>query len=816
MGYGRRANKKRRNGRNNQANNNNDNKANNNRDTPQGNGSNYVSTIVSHGNFKFEAYYAAQGLHDSRWNDQGKLVPCETNEEKEAERQAWRTTISKTLSSSFRIGEDVPVALREQMETELTELLEAAKKTTNDEVVHKLGFLPHAFQLALDRTKIRKTPELEPLHNWLKQQTGSGFISRQETVSMIPPVILGPQQGDWILDMCAAPGSKTAQLLEAQGPDTGCLVANDASSSRAHMLVSQLRRIMHVNPSVMITCCDAQFFPAVTQFDRILADVPCSGDGTSRKNIGIWKTWAQTGALGLHKMQCDIAWKGASNLLKVGGHLCYSTCSHNPLENEAVVAEMLRRGNGSLELVEISLDDFRTRPGWLTWKVFCESKSRREIRESQKKTSNVFVNTQPRDDAVAAAAVKKDDSNEDSIAGKDEHESNVADTAKDEPDGAVVDAVMQAETEQVADVKTEAVDGAVEPPATVAEDEGKAAAEDADVAKTFRKYEPKTWDEANLMEMATSSGLMHLENLEAIPKRMLDRFRPSCFPPTKEEADRFNLERCIRCLPQDNDTGGFFVALLRKVGPIGSKETKKVAAESQGGPDAKRAKLEDDVNAEDSVEQNDADTNTDEVDEGDKPARGHTKGYFIRGKDGRKHEKLGKDDFVPVDDEILLSLIDFYGLSSADGFPKELFMTRAGGASKIIYFIANGVKELIDIGLQDRITVVNSGLKSFVRNNKECDCTYRIAQEGVHFLLPYITKRKFVINLDDFKKCMTGEVAALAGFSEEFQEGARPVSVGSFVVILAGFEEDHTRKMVMTVSDLNDKIESDVTNQLSN
>jgi hypothetical protein len=73
-----------------------------------------------------------------------------------------------------------------------------------------------------------------------------------------------------------------------------------------------------------------------------------------------------------------------------------------------------------------------------------------------------------------------------------------------------------------------------------------------------------------------------------------------------------------------------------------------------------------------------------------------------------------------------------------------------------------------------------------------------------------------VINLDDFKKCMTGEVAALAGFSEEFQEGARPVSVGSFVVILAGFEEDHTRKMVMTVSDLNDKIESDVTNQLSN
>jgi len=99
---------------------------------------------------------------------------------------------------------------------------------------------------------------------------------------------------------------------------------------------------------------------------------------TSRKNIGIWKEWSQLGALALHSLQLDIAWKGVA-LLKVGGYMVYSTCSHNPTENEAVVAELLRRSKGSMELVDAPLDGFRVRPGISHWKVLAEEKSKRQI-----------------------------------------------------------------------------------------------------------------------------------------------------------------------------------------------------------------------------------------------------------------------------------------------------------------------------------------------------------------------------------------------------------------------------------------------------
>lgn len=126
-----------------------------------------------------------------------------------------------------------------------------------------------------------------------------------------------------VLDCCAAPGSKTTQLLEAlhaqklDGIPTssipeGLLLANDSDAKRCHMLVHQsLNRIG--SPNTMITNLDASAIPSIRmseqkdgrarhlQFDRILCDVPCSGDGTTRKNPNIWKTWKTADALGLHK-----------------------------------------------------------------------------------------------------------------------------------------------------------------------------------------------------------------------------------------------------------------------------------------------------------------------------------------------------------------------------------------------------------------------------------------------------------------------------------------------------------------------------------
>ena len=78
---------------------------------------------------------------------------------------------------------------------------------------------------------------------------------------------------------------------------------------------------------------------SVVQYDRILCDVPCSGDGTIRKASDIWRRWSPISGNGIHALQLRIALQSAT-LLKVGGRMVYSTCSFNPVEDEAVVAEV--------------------------------------------------------------------------------------------------------------------------------------------------------------------------------------------------------------------------------------------------------------------------------------------------------------------------------------------------------------------------------------------------------------------------------------------------------------------------------------------
>ena len=72
----------------------------------------------------------------------------------------------------------------------------------------------NAWQINLPRSAIRKSSAFEKLHKFLVTETESGFISRQEAVSMIPPLLLDVQPQHKVLDMCAAPGSKTTQLIE--------------------------------------------------------------------------------------------------------------------------------------------------------------------------------------------------------------------------------------------------------------------------------------------------------------------------------------------------------------------------------------------------------------------------------------------------------------------------------------------------------------------------------------------------------------------------------------------------------------------------
>ena len=323
-------------------------------------------------NDKFEAYYQHQGV-----------VP---RDEWESMMDAFRTPLPLT----FRVN--MSGKFRESTRNTLEKTLFPGIRAHTTRPPRALRWYPDAlaWQVDVPKDALKKSDDFRALHRFLVQANETGAITRQEAVSMIPPLLLDVKPSHRVLDMCAAPGSKTFQLLEmlhhkasgetgAEAP-AGVVVANDASLQRANLLTHQTKRSN--SPALIVTNHQAQKFPFLIEagkggderrpilFDRVLADVPCSGDGTLRKSPDLWKKWTPGSGVDLHGLQLEIA-THAVRLLKVGGRLVYSTCSLNPLEDEAVVAALLRRGKGSLKLVDVSekLPGLKRRPGMRTWHV---------------------------------------------------------------------------------------------------------------------------------------------------------------------------------------------------------------------------------------------------------------------------------------------------------------------------------------------------------------------------------------------------------------------------------------------------------------
>jgi len=168
----------------------------------------------------------------------------------------------------------------------------------------------------------------------------TGRLTRQESSSMLPVLALGVEPGQVVLDMCASPGSKTTQIAEHLG-QSGLVLANEVVNSRVNMLVTNVQR--HGSSSVAVIHHDGRHLPRVPEsgFDRILVDAPCTGSGTTRKNPDVWGKWLPSGGRSLHGLQVALLSKAVA-LVKPGGRVVYSTCSLDPVENEAVVAEVLR------------------------------------------------------------------------------------------------------------------------------------------------------------------------------------------------------------------------------------------------------------------------------------------------------------------------------------------------------------------------------------------------------------------------------------------------------------------------------------------
>uniref|UniRef100_A0AAG5D585 tRNA (cytosine(34)-C(5))-methyltransferase n=1 Tax=Anopheles atroparvus TaxID=41427 RepID=A0AAG5D585_ANOAO len=500
-----------------------------------------------------------------------------------------------------------------------------------------LGWYPGemAWQLELSRKDIRRSEPLFKLHNFLISETSSGNISRQEAVSMIPPLVLDVQPHHKVLDMCAAPGSKTAQLIESlhagegTGIPSGFVMANDVDNNRCYMLVHQAKRLS--SPCFLVTNADSSTFPSmqITQgdvvcplkFDRVLCDVPCSGDGTLRKNADIWNKWNLGQASNLHGLQYRILKRGAE-LLEVGGKLVYSTCSLNPIENEAVLHHLLKQTEDTLEIVECG--------HMLPTLKYC---------------------------------------------------------------------------------------------------------------KGMTYWEP-----------ATHKELKFYKSFDEVPENQRTVLRPDMFPPSKDEAiEKYHLDRCLRILPHQQNTGGFFVALLEKKKPL-PWESPDTAVDD--GKDLTKAS-----------------------EAAEPPSK---KAKFMRG--------FKEDPFVFFDDkeDVFDSINGFYRLGE-DFNPRNLLTRCKVGKKKNIYFCSSVVRNLVQLN-EKRVKIINLGVKSFVRCvTRNIECEFRLAQEGLANVNAFIGERRRVkVNRQDLIELLSctdptkpPEIAAL---SAETQANLKDFDSGSCIL----------------------------------
>ena len=244
----------------------------------------------------------------------------------------------------------------------------------------------------LSKSNLKKiSPKLKEL---IVEGSMNGTLARQELGSMLPVLSLSAcgamKKGSKVLDLCASPGSKTLQALEIVcGNNTssstnkkGRIIANDVHSKRLESLRDAvLRSGMPTSSTSRITYTnfDASVFPLPRSgklFDAIVCDVPCGGDGTIRKDKFILPMWSPNISNSIHGLQLKILLR-ALELVKVGGVVCYSTCSLNPVEDEAVVSAAFRNredddSETAFELLEWPQDllpGFIRRPGVTDWKV---------------------------------------------------------------------------------------------------------------------------------------------------------------------------------------------------------------------------------------------------------------------------------------------------------------------------------------------------------------------------------------------------------------------------------------------------------------
>jgi len=186
------------------------------------------------------------------------------------------------------------------------------------------------------------------------------------------------------------------------------------------------------------------------------------------------------------------------------------------------------------------MEGFKAREGWTHWKVLSEDKRRKDMKNELKKRG---MEMQRRKKVWE----ENNEIREKKLANGDE---------KDEGEGGTE--VVREWADELKDMKAERISNKEEREPWVAS--------------------PPSWDEEALLKRAEAAGMNLYPTFDDVPETQRRRCRESCFPPTQDEIAKFNLHRCMRCLPQDMDTGGFFVALFRKIAPLSERARRKANA----------------------------------------------------------------------------------------------------------------------------------------------------------------------------------------------------------------------------------------------
>jgi len=541
--------------------------------------------------------------------------------------------------------------VEENKEEESKQVEESTNSNMEEIILKKWDFYPDdlLYEIPMSRYELKRSEGgLKRLHKFIQQCNETGLINRQEVVSMLPPLMLDVKPGMKILDMCAAPGSKTSQFLEKCFGDytqhhnlksevtrNGIVVANDSDYNRAFMLTHQLQRFG--TASLLVLNHDGQHFPALSfnmnrmkyQFDRVLCDVPCSSDAAIRKIPTKWKDWGTGNGFSLHPLQLRLLTR-ALQLTKIGGIVCYSTCSLNPIENESVVYAMLKLYSPSIELMDVGdmLKGFKYRKGLKGWSILIENQQK--------------------------------------------------------------------------------------------------------------------------------NGFVEYKSYTEVPKTLHRKIKETMFYEDEKELEEFNIERCIRILPHDQNTNGFFMAIFKKNDELSETKTDKLTEVKEVEDEAKKTENKEMV---------------DIVKEEEKVPMLIKVGQFTR-----IDPKDPESEYIRV----------FFGL---DSFPMHLLYSYNGNMKTVI-LVTEAVNEFLELvarqSTKDKINITNIGIKCFERCKSKYQgsaCLFRILQGAAKYLLPYMSKRTVKCSLELFKLLFEKTFVQLEDIPEgSVKEEIKKVEIGCFLL----------------------------------